>query len=84
MLWSRASKLRHMSRAFVYSEEVYEIRNNTVRFEKTVMPLVYLVGFRRGGILINSQEFMKTSNVRGIRNNVNTTDTNRIALFFEE
>ncbi len=84
MLRLRTSKPRHMSRAFIYSEEVCEIRNNTVRVEKTVVPLVCLGGFRRGGILINPQEFMKTSNVRGIRNNVNTTDTNRVTLFFEE
>jgi hypothetical protein len=37
-----------------------------------------------GGILINSQEFTKTSNVWGVRNNKHGTNTNRIALFYKE
>jgi DNA methylase len=64
--------------------EVGEIRNGTVRLEETIVPLACLVGFRCEGILINAQEFTKTSNIWGVQNNVRGTNTNRIALFFKE
>ncbi len=64
--------------------EVGEVRNGSVRLEETIVPLACLAGFQCEGILINAQEFTKTSNIWGVRNNVRGTNTNRIALFFKE
>ncbi len=64
--------------------DVGEVRNGSLKLEETVVPLARLAGFQCEGILINSQEFTKTSNIWGIRNNKRGTNTNRIALFFKE
>jgi len=63
--------------------EVGEVRNGSIRLEETIVPLATLAGFRCEGILINSQEFTKTSNIWGIHNNKRGTNTNRIALFYK-
>ena len=63
--------------------EVGEVRNGSIRLEETVIPLAALAGFRCEGILINSQEFTKTSNIWGVHNNKRGTNTNRIALFYK-
>ena len=64
--------------------EVGEVRNGSIMLEETIVPLATLAGFRCEGILINAQEFTKTSNIWGIRNNKHGTNTNRIALFYKE
>jgi hypothetical protein len=64
--------------------EVGEIRKGNIKLEETVIPLAILAGFRCEGILINSQEFTKTSNIWGVHNNRRGTNTNRIALFYKE
>jgi len=63
--------------------EVGEVRNGSIRLEETVIPLATLSGFRCQGILINAQEFTKTSNIWGVHNNRRGTNTNRIALFYK-
>lgn len=63
--------------------EVGEVRNGSIRLEETVIPLATLSGFRCEGILINRQEFTKTSNIWGVHNNKRGTNTNRIALFYK-
>ena len=64
--------------------EVGEVRNASIMLEETIVPLATLAGFRCEGMLINEQEFTKTSNIWGVRNNKHGTNTNRIALFYKE
>ena len=64
--------------------EVGEVRNGTINLDEAIIPLATLTGFRCEGILINSQEFTKTSNIWGVHNNKHGTNTNRIALFYKE
>jgi DNA modification methylase len=64
--------------------EVGEVRNGTINLDEAIIPLATLTGFRCEGILINAQDFTKTSNIWGVRNNKYGTNTNRIALFYKE
>lgn len=61
--------------------EVGEVRNGKVNLEEYVIPLGWQAGFNCIGVIINLQEFTKTSNIWGIKNNNFGTNTNRIALF---
>ena len=61
--------------------EVGEVKNGTIRLDEYVVPLGQSAGFECVGIIINSQVFTKTSNIWGISNNSNGTNTNRIVLF---
>ncbi len=61
--------------------EVGEVRSGTVRLEEHVIPLGLQAGFTCEGVLINQQDFTKTSNIWGINNNRAGTNTNRIVLF---
>ncbi len=61
--------------------EVGEIKNGTIKLEEHVVPLGLKAGFACKGVIINLQEFTKTSNIWGVSNNNSGTNTNRIALF---
>jgi hypothetical protein len=61
--------------------EVGEIRNGTIKLEDAVIPIGIEAGFRCLGVILNTQEFTKTSNIWGINNNSRGTNTNRIVLF---
>lgn len=61
--------------------EVGEVRNGRINLEEYVIPLGFKAGFKCPGVIINLQEFTKTSNIWGIKNNNFGTNTNRIALF---
>ena len=61
--------------------EVGEVRKGTIRLDEYVVPLGIGAGFSCEGIVINLQEFTKTSNLWGISNNTDGTNTNRIVLF---
>jgi hypothetical protein len=61
--------------------EVGEIRRGKINLEEYVVPLGLGTGFTCEGVLINQQEFTKTSNIWGINNNSSGTNTNRIILF---
>ena len=61
--------------------EVGEVRNRKVRLEETVVPLGSDAGFECQGVLINEQDFTKTSNIWGVSNNTRGTNTNRVAIF---
>jgi hypothetical protein len=61
--------------------EVGELRNGKIKLDENVVPLGVQAGFRCEGIVINSQQFTKTSNIWGIKNNQRGTNTNRIVLF---
>jgi DNA modification methylase len=63
--------------------EVGEVRNGKINLEEHVVPLGLSVGFKCLGVIINLQEFTKTSNIWGIKNNNFGTNTNRIVLFLK-
>jgi hypothetical protein len=64
--------------------EVGEVKKGTVRLDEHVIPVGISAGFHTECILINQQEFTKTSNIWGIGNNNSGTNTNRIVLFRKE
>jgi hypothetical protein len=61
--------------------EVGEIRRRTVNLEEVVIPCGLSAGLEPLLVMINDQEFTKTSNCWGIRNRVGGTNTNRIVVF---
>ena len=61
--------------------EVGEVRKGTVKLEDYVVPLGLKAGFDCKAVLINLQDFTKTSNIWGINNGRSGTNTNRIVLF---
>lgn len=61
--------------------EVGEVRNGKIKLDEHVMPLGINADFECMGIIINLQEFTKTSNIWGVNNNKSGTNTNRIVLF---
>ena len=61
--------------------EVGEVRKGSISLDEYVVPLGLQAGFQCPGIITNSQEFTKTSNIWGVNNNSCGTNTNRIVLF---
>jgi len=61
--------------------EVGEVRKRTIRLEEQVVPLGTSAGFSCTCIMINQQDFTKTSNIWGVDNNAGGTNTNRIVVF---
>ena len=61
--------------------EVGEVRNGRVRLDEEIIPLGEKAGFECCGVIINMQQFTKTSNIWGVSNNKRGTNTNRIVIF---
>ncbi len=61
--------------------EVGEVRGGKVRLEEAVLPCGVLSGLEPLLVVINSQQFTKTANCWGVRNNSKGTNTNRIVVF---
>ncbi len=61
--------------------EVGEVKNGKIKLEESVVPLGVKSGFHLLGVLINEQEFTKTANIWGVKNNNKGTNSNRIVLF---
>jgi hypothetical protein len=61
--------------------EVGEVRGGQVKLEEAVLPCGVAAGLEPLLILINSQEFTKTANCWGVKNNAKGTNTNRIVVF---
>lgn len=61
--------------------EVGEVKKNRINLEKVVIPLGTANGFTCAGVVVNQQQFTKTSNIWGISNNHLGTNSNRIVLF---
>jgi len=61
--------------------EVGEVKNRRINLDEQVVPLGPPAGFTCEAILVNLQEFTKTSNIWGVSNNQAGTNTNRIVLF---
>lgn len=60
--------------------EVGEVRNGKVLLERLVWAAVEGLPFERLFVLVNQQEFTKTSNCWGVSNNSKGTNSNRIVL----
>ena len=61
--------------------EVGEVKNGAIKLDEYVIELGIKAGFACEGVIINLQEFTKTSNIWGVHNNKSGTNTNRIVLF---
>jgi hypothetical protein len=61
--------------------EVGEVRRGRVKLDEHVVPLGLQAGFACEAIIVNLQQFTKTSNIWGVGNNNLGTNTNRIVLF---
>lgn len=61
--------------------EVGELKKGKLKLEEHVFALGEKAGFETRAILINQQEFTKTSNIWKVENNKKGTNTNRIVLF---
>ena len=61
--------------------EVGEVRGGTIKLEEAVLPCGVEAGLQPQMIVINSQEFTKTANCWGVKNNAKGTNTNRIVVF---
>ncbi len=61
--------------------EVGEVKNGKIKLDRHVVPLGIETGFECAGIVINKQDFTKTSNIWGVDNNAKGTNTNRIVVF---
>jgi len=64
----------------VVAFEVGEIRNGKIKLEDYIVPVAVNNGFKIKEIMINKQNFTKTSNIWGVSNNQSGTNTNRIVL----
>ena len=60
--------------------EVGEVRNGSVSLEKNVIAAASETSLEVLGVMINQQEFTKTSNCWGVSNNKSGTNSNRIVL----
>lgn len=61
--------------------EVGEVRNGTIRLEENVIAASASLPLTTLGVMINQQDFTKTSNCWGVSNNKRGTNSNRIVLF---
>lgn len=61
--------------------EVGEVRRAKLKMEELVIPAAKAANLIPVLVLINSQEFTKTSNCWGVTNNDRGTNTNRVVLF---
>ena len=61
--------------------EVGEVRGGKIRLEEAVLPCGVASGLEPLLVVINSQQFTKTANCWGVRNNSKGTNTNRIVVF---
>lgn len=64
--------------------EVGEVKGGKIKLDEYVVPLGITAGFSCVGILVNLQEFTKTSNIWGVKNNKSGTNTNRIVMFIKD
>jgi len=60
--------------------EVGEVRNKTVKLEEIVIAASAGLPFEVIGVMINQQDFTKTSNCWGVSNNKSGTNSNRIVI----
>jgi len=64
--------------------EVGEVNNGKIRLDEYVADIGLKAKFQCFGILVNYQNFTKTSNIWGVKNNSKGTNTNRIVVFHKK
>lgn len=64
--------------------EVGDVRKNEITLEEQVVRLGVEAGFTCLGVLLNTQQFTKTSNIWGISNNKSGTNSNKVVVFTKE
>ena len=60
--------------------EVGEIQKGKIKLDESIVKLSKNIGLTHLSTLVNQQKFTKTSNIWGIKNNAEGTNTNRIVL----
>jgi hypothetical protein len=60
--------------------EVGEVRSGTILLERLVCEAAEGLPFERLFVMVNQQQFTKTANCWGVRNNAKGTNTNRIVV----
>ncbi len=60
--------------------EVGEVRKGKIKLEESIVPIAIQAGFEVLAVIINKQQFTKTSNIWGVSNNTKGTNTNRIVI----
>lgn len=60
--------------------EVGEVRGGKILLERLVWKAAEGLPFKRLGVMVNQQEFTKTANCWGVKNNAKGTNSNRIVL----
>ena len=61
--------------------EVGEVKKGTIKLEEEVVSSVEGLPVELESVMVNLQNFSKTSNIWGIKNNVDGTNTNRVLVF---
>ena len=61
--------------------EVGEVRGGKLKLDDYIVPIGIKSKFKAINIIINKQEFSKTSNIWGVKNNHKGTNSNRIVIF---
>jgi hypothetical protein len=61
--------------------EVGEVRGGSLTLEELVLPAGAEAGLEPIIVMVNVQEFTKTANAWGIKNQIKGTNTNRIVVF---
>lgn len=64
--------------------EVGEVRKGKIKLDEYIVPEGVKAGFNIVGVMVNQQDFTKTSNIWGVNNNSGGTNTNRIVIFYKE
>lgn len=72
---------RILKRGGYVAFEVGEVRRGKLKMEELVIPAAKAVKLKPVLVLINAQEFTKTSNCWGVTNQIAGTNTNRVVLF---
>ena len=65
----------------VIAFEVGEVKNGKVKLDEIIAPIGINIGLNCEKIMINTQNFTKTSNIWGVKNNNGGTNSNRIVVF---
>jgi len=64
----------------VVAFEVGEVKNGKIKLEEELIPIARGVKFNIEAVIINQQDFTKTANIWGVKNNLKGTNSNRILI----
>lgn len=61
--------------------EVGDVKNGKIKLDEYIIPLGIKAKFKVIAVMINTQQFTKTANIWGIKNNSKGTNSNKIIVF---